>query len=144
MKNDFNKVPITFWIIAGVGLLWNILGLGSFLTDITASPESLADLDPALRNIFENTPIWTKILYGTATVTGSIGALLLVFRKKWAITLFLISLIAVLIQNIYWFFFTNIIDVLGINYALMQGMITIIGLFLWYYAKSSASKGWVN
>jgi glucose dehydrogenase len=104
--------------------------------------ETLNDTQIAL---FENLPSWYYIVFGIAVITGVLGSILLLMRKKLAVLLFTISLIAVSIQMIYWMFATDVIDVYGTTDALTMPIIVIItALVLLMYSRSVARKGWLS
>lgn len=140
-----SKVPTTFWVIAAIAILWNIMGVFAFATDIMMSPETLATLSPEQQELYASNPAWMKIVYGIATITGLLGAIGLIMRKSWASKLFLVSLIAVILQMGYTIFATNAREVLGNNQALMFPIIVIlIAAFLWFYARKGERRGWIS
>ena len=66
------KTPIWFWIIAGIALLWNIMGLIAFYSQVTMSEETLAAMDPADQAMYENIPVWVMAAFATAVIAGTI------------------------------------------------------------------------
>ena len=139
-----NKVPITFWIIAGIAVLWNMMGVFAFSTDLMMNAEGLSAMEESQRAMYEAMPSWTKIPYGIATIGGLIGSIGLILRKRWSISILLISLICVLIQFGYTFFGTNALEIMGSEAFKMPIGIILIALFLWYYAKKSDARGLLN
>ena len=69
MKDDV-KIPISFWIISGVGLLWNLVGLYSFYSDLTISAEALDALTDAQRQLYENVPTDRRRFEGSSVSYG--------------------------------------------------------------------------
>ena len=65
-------------------------------------------------------------------------------RKSWAVPLFIISLLGVLVNNIYTFLFSGAADSMDGSQVALTGMVTMIALFLWYYSKKSLRKGWIG
>ena len=66
-------------------------------------------------------------------------------RKKHAILLFTVSLIAVLIQMSYWVFATDVINVYGTIDALtMPILVVVTAVVLLFYSKMVARKGWLS
>ena len=143
MKDDV-KIPISFWIISGVGLLWNLVGLYSFYSDLTISAEALDALTDAQRQLYENVPSWIYIVYGIAVVTGTIGCIALLLRKSWAVSVFLVSLIAVIVQFAHSFFLTDAVQAMGIVAVIMPVVVFGIALGLYFYSKNSLDKGWIS
>ncbi|MCF6356805.1 MAG: hypothetical protein L3J54_03275 [Draconibacterium sp.] len=88
--------------------------------------------------------MWHKLVYGIATICGLLGAIGLLMKKRWAITLFLISLVAVAIQFLYGLFGTNASEAYGVFAIIMPIIVTIISALLWYYAKKCEAKGWLS
>lgn len=141
----YSKLPVWFWVIAVVALLWNLMGLGAFIADLSMTPETLAETYPPEQVEFLKTyPSWTKIFYGLATVGGFLGCVGLLFRKRWALGMFVISLIGVVIQQAHSIFMTNAVEVFGPEAGLyFPILILVIAIFMIWFTKSSISKGHV-
>ena len=71
------------------------------------------------------------------------GSLALLLRKKWATILFILSLIAVLVQATYNFFIQEFMQVAPME---MIWSIVIIGIavFLVWFSKDGTKKGWLS
>ena len=139
------KAPVIFWIISAIALLWNLMGVAAFVGDLMMTSQMMEGMEPALQEMYENNPSWMKIVYGIATITGLLGAISLLIRKSWAIQLFAISLVAVLIQMLYSVMGTNSIEVLGANAALVMPIFVIlIAAFLLYYSRKSKANNWIS
>lgn len=109
------------------------------------SPETLSTLPDGQRELYESNPLWSKLLYGLGTIGSLIASIGLVMRKSWSIPLFLMALVAIIIQMFYGWFVTNSIEVLGTTAGLTFPIIIIlIAIFLWYYAKKAQTNGWLN
>jgi len=89
-------------------------------------------------------PSWYAIVFGIAVFTGLLGCLLLLMRKKAAISLYFISLLAVLLQMGYWIFATDVIDVMGAQAIIMPLVVIAICIFLYFYSKGAKQRGWLN
>ncbi len=104
--------------------------------------EVLTDAEFAL---IDNTPTWYAVVFGIAVVTGVLGSLFLLLRKKLAILLFTISAVAVIIQMGYWILGTNVIEVYGTLDAITMPLIVVItAIVLLFYSKTVARKGWLS
>jgi len=77
-----DSIHWSFWLIVVVSLLWNVMGLISFL--IQMSPDMLTTYRESERTIIENRPIWTTSAFAIAVFGGALGCLLLFFRKSLA------------------------------------------------------------
>ena len=143
--NKTMQRPRSFWAVSGLGLVWNLFGLMSFWGWLFMSEVQLAEMTPEQVALYEATPKWLLIFFGLAVVSGVIGSLLLVFRKKKAIPVLLISFVAAFIHQAYGVFFTDAITVYGSTWGIVMPLFIIsIAFFLWSYARFSSLKGWLS
>ena len=139
-----NKPNKAFWIIAVLALLWNLMGVYQFYLGSFAL-ESIRDSVSAEEfTIMESLPSWYAIVFGIAVFTGVLGCFLLLARKKLAVPLFGISLLTVLVIEFYWLFATDIMEVSGLVAAVMPLIVIAISIFMYFYSKGAAQKGWLN
>ena len=140
-----NKPSIGFWIIAVIALFWNIMGVIAYLGQVYITDEVLNTMTPEQQELFANTPSWIIGVFAVAVFSGLLACLLLLLRKKWAIPLFLISLLTVLIQTGYGFFATNQAEAYGtVQGIVMPLLILVIAIFLYMYSKKAATNGLIN
>ena len=144
MTANQTRPAISFWIISAIALLWNLTGIMSFAMNITMSSEALSALPDAQRELYENTPVWLKFVFGVAIFSGVLGCILLLMRKSSAIRIFIVSLIAILIQMLYSLFLTKSVEVYGATSIIMPVVVIGIGIFLVWYSRSAQSRGWIN
>lgn len=140
-----NKPPVSYWIIAVIALIWNIMGVMSYLGQVYMTDDMMASMTPEQQELLANTPAWSTGLFAVAVFAGLLGSFLLLMRKKLATPVFLISLIAVLINMGYSFFATNQTEVFGtIDGIVMPIIVIIIAVFLYMYSKKSGEKSWMK
>lgn len=144
MSDQSFKLPVWFWIIAALAVVWNIMGVGAYLADVTMSEEAMAKFSEVERNLYEARPSWLIGAYAVAVFTGLLGAVTLALRKSWAIPLFGVSLVAVIVQMGYVLFGMNVIGILGLSAAAMPAVILIIAAFLLWFSMSVKGKGWLK
>ena len=142
MSTRSTTPPRSYWIISGLALLWNLVGVLAYVAQVTMSPESLAELPEAQRAIYENTPIWATSAFAIATTAGVLGCVLLIIRNSWAVPLFLISLAAVLVQMYHAFVIANAIQLLGPAAAIQPALVIAISSGLIWYSRYAKEKGW--
>ena len=78
------SVPVPFRVIAVLGLLWNLYGLAMFWLNLTISPEAVAALPDAQREITLAMPRWIMLPFAIATIGGVLGMLALLL---WLVAL---------------------------------------------------------
>lgn len=145
MENIKIKIPIWFWVVAILFLLWNIMGVFSFFVHTFISDEALAALPTNERELYGDYPIWTTIIFAIAVFGGLLGSLGLVLKKKWSKLAFIISLCAVIPQMIHNVFFTKSMDVYGPGQAAtMPVLIVIFGIFLVWFSNFAITKNWLK
>lgn len=136
--------PASFWVIAIAALLWNLLGVVMLYLQVNMSPEQLATMTPEQRQVYEGTPPWLNIAFGIGVFGGVLGAIGLLMKKKWATLLFLISLIAVLVQMVGAYVATPVWVVYGAAGLIMPVIVVAIALLLWRYSSKAAARGWLS
>lgn len=145
MNYEKTKIPIWFWVVSIFFLLWNIMGLFSFLAHTFISNEALAELPLNERELYGEYPLWTTIVFAIAVIAGMIGAVGLVLKKKWSKMAFIISLLAIIPQMIHNVFFTKAIEVYGaVEAVTMPSLVVVIGFFLLWFSMLAIKKHWLN
>lgn len=142
MTDRTNKPTSTFWIISTVALLWNISGVVAYLGQAYMTDEVLRALPEADQAYYNNVPAWVTGAFAIAVFTGVFACVGLLMRKKWATTLFIVSLIAVIAQFIYNFFIQTFMEVSG-NKMISPIIIIFIALFLVWFSRKSEKEGWI-
>ncbi len=138
------KLPVWFWVIAGVALVWNLMGVGAYLADVNMSDEAIAKMPEAEQALYNARPAWLFGAYAVAVFAGLAGAVALALRRRFATPIFGASLAAIIIQMGYVLFGMNAIGVLGAGAAVMPAAITVIGAFLVWFSMNAGTKGWLR
>ncbi|MAT89481.1 MAG: hypothetical protein CMC35_02210 [Flavobacteriaceae bacterium] len=139
-----SKPNTTFWIIAVVALLWNLMGVFQYLVSTVMKDmvsEAYGETELELLNAL---PSWYNIVFAVAVFAGLLGTILLLLRRKAAKPLFLLSMLAVLFQMGYWLFATEAMEMLGVQAAIMPMVVIAIAIFLYFYSKGAVQKGWLR
>lgn len=144
MENQKTAVPMWFWAVAAFALLWNLMGVSSFLMQVSMTDESLKALPLAEQELYNSYPLWTYSAFAIAVFGGMIGSVGLLMKKKWAKPAFIISLLAIIPQMIQNLFFTNAREVYGPGTEVMPILIIVFGLFLVWFSTLAINKGWLK
>ncbi len=144
MSEGGNPIPRSFWIVGGVALVWNLIGVARYVMQLRLTEDMLAALPEAERALYTNIPAWATSAFAVAVIAGAIGSVLLLMRSVWAVPAFLISLLGVLVQMYHAFAIADAIAVLGPASALVPTLIIGIGVGLIWYARSAKEKGWLT
>ena len=143
MNTTNSKPSASFWAISIIALLWNITGVNQYILMAYKSESVRAGLSAEKLALIDATPVWSTAAFATAVFAGALGCIVLLLRKKLANTLFLVSFLGIIIQNIDAFMRFKISEFTGaeITFTLL---IPLIGLFLIWYSKKCISKGWLK
>lgn len=133
-----------FWIVAILALIWNLIGVAMFFMQITLSPEQVAAMPADDQQIFNSLPQWLYIVFAVAVFGGLLGAIGLLIRKRWAVTMFFVSLLAILAQTIGMVTSTPAWALKGGSSLVMPGILIIIAIFFWLYSQKAAVRGWLS
>jgi hypothetical protein len=143
-EESIGGTPRSFLIIGIVALLWNLLGVASYLMHVTISPEALAEMPEAERALMESQPAWANGAFAIAVFAGLLGCVGLLLKKAWCVPLFLVSLLAIIVQFSQWLFMTTAVEVYGSAAYTMPVLVTAIGIFLVWYSRDTKAKGWLQ
>lgn len=136
--------PASYWIVAVLALLWNLLGVAMFCIQIAATPEQVAAMPPEQQQILQATPSWLQVAYAVAVFGGVLGAIGLLMKRRWAGTFFLLSLLGLIVQIAGTFALTPAWQVLGPAGLAMPALLLVIALFLLSYSRRAAARGWLH
>jgi hypothetical protein len=140
-----NKPNIWFWIIAVVAFVWNAMGVMRYLMQAYNTESFRAEYTEIQLAAIDGNPAWLTGVFATAVFSGLLGCILLLIRKKLAVVLFGLSLLAVLVQMIYLWLATDVIEVFGkVDGVVMPLMVIVIAIFLYFYSKGATQKGWLK
>ena len=143
-SNGGGGVSSSFKIIGIVALIWNLLGLAAFAMSFMVTEDALALMSEAQVEDYHNTPMWSTIVFGIATITGTLGCITLLMKKKLSVILFLISFVAVIIQNGYWVTNSAAVKEGGATSYIMPILVIVIAGLLWNYSKKCDARGWLS
>lgn len=122
-------------------LLWNLMGVASFTMQWMMTPADLAKLPAQQQELWTNMAVWTWAAYAIAVGAGTLGALGSVLGKKWAAPLFLLSLIAIVVQ-----FSSPLVNAMGAGLMSLMAFpffIFIVALAEWLLARKWRKAGWL-
>jgi hypothetical protein len=142
-ENQF-AVPRSFWIIAGVALVWNLVGVANYLFQVTMSDEMLMQMPEEQRLLIESVPPWATAAFAVAVFGGTLGCVLLLLRKAIATPVFVVSMVGVIVQLYHAIAIANAMEVYGPSGMVLPALVVIIGVLLIWYSRSSADKGWIS
>lgn len=140
--SNTNKPGIAFWIIGIVALLWNGMGVYNYLIQAYQTEAYTSSITEDQLAFMESLPSWNTALFALAVFSGLIGTILMLMRKKSAVSLFILSFVTATIGQIYWLFGTNAAEVFSESMPYVMPIIIIVFcLFLVWYSRDQKAKG---
>ncbi len=138
------KAPLVYWLVAVAVSFWNLMGCIIFFSAILGGEAMLEGMTEVQKEWARSLPAWIYVVFGIAIVSGVLGCVSLWIRKKVSFSLFLISLAAVLVQQIYSMFIAGGFQVMGAQGLIMPGIVTAIAFSTVWFSMFSLRKGWLN
>lgn len=131
----------SFWVIAALTLIWNLLGVANFV--IQLNPENVAAMPETHRAIVEGRPFYATFGFAAGVFGGAIGCIALLFRRKLATPLFIASFIGVLLTVVHSLSIADTAPFSLFETFMMIIMTIVIAAFLIWYARWASAKGWI-
>ncbi|WP_438961801.1 hypothetical protein [Nonlabens sp.] len=138
-----SKPQLWFWVLVIIFLLWNLMGIGAWSTEIAASEILLEQMNEQQQELYLSRPSWYIYIYGVAVFAGLLACILLIFKRKYAVLMSLISLFAVIITtcfNVY----NGAWDIINGSDKFFFLVVPIMSISLWLFARSAKSKSWLR
>jgi hypothetical protein len=141
MSDELNgKPPTSYNIIAGVFLVWNLIGLMFYYQQMTLTPEMMASMGAEIAAFLDATPVWANAGYAIAVNAGVLASIALLLRKFWAFPLFALSFVGVLVQDFDAFVLRDVVAVWGSSAYYVPSAVIVIGLIELWYSSSVANR----
>lgn len=143
--NSSPGAPRWFIIVAVLLVLWGLLGCAALYMHVAYG----ASMDPAAtewdRNYYAALPGWFTPVYAVAVGGGLLGAVALLLRSAAAKWLFLLSLIAVIVQFGYVFGGTGLLAHKGAAMTVpFPAFIAAVAVFQLWLAHVAQRRGWIG
>ena len=137
------RTPKHLWIVGIVALLWNAMGAMDYLMTQTKNEAYMSQFTPEQLDFFYGFPTWVVAAWAIAVWAGVVGAVLLLLRKRLAVPVFLVSLIAMVVTTIHNFVLSDGLEVMGgdpmaVGFTVL---IFVVAIALYMYARAMEKQG---
>lgn len=141
MSDELNGTPpISFYIVAGVFLFFNVTGLIFYYQQMTLTPQILQGLDAPTIAFMEATPVWATSGYAIAVNAGVVASIVLLLRKAWALPVYIVSFAGVLTQDFDAFVLRDAVGVWGSSAYYVPSVVLVMCLVEIWYSRSVANR----
>jgi ABC-type Na+ efflux pump permease subunit len=135
-----DKPELSFWMIGAFALVWNLIGLVFYYSHVSMTPDALEGFTEAQQAFFRSTPVWATSAYAVAVSAGVLASLFLLLRKAWAVPLFALSLIGIVVQDLHAFVVSNGLEVWGTEGIFLPALVLVVAIALLMYARGARQK----
>jgi hypothetical protein len=141
MKTSTTKVPKWFFITIVLLLVWNLMGIINFFSQINMTEENIALLPVEQQKFYTEFTLIPSIAFALGVFGGALGCLGLLLKKPLSIYFFWISLVGILVQTSHNLSIdTGEMRTYIISMALLLVVVTFISIFL---AKKGIKNNWI-
>ena len=130
-----SRAPAWLRIVALLAVLWNLYGVYAYLQTVGAVPGG----DPAMAA--STMPTWVTGAFAIAVFAGVLGSLGLLLLKRWAKLLLLLSLLAVLAEDLWAFVLREGGPDKG---PIIPIAVNLVAILLVWLAYTADRKGWLS
>jgi len=142
--NDSIKIPVWFYTVAVIAIVWNAMGVMAYIGTVMMSAEDFLKMPEVQQSMQTAMPMWAKAAFAMAVFAGVIGSLMLLLKKSMAVPILIISLIAIIAQQINFIILMKGFDFIGNPAKIMTIMIIVVGFLLVWLAMSAKAKQWIK
>lgn len=137
------KTPWHLWVIGVVTLVFNAGGAFDYVMTQTKNAAYMAQFTPDELAYFYGFPSWVQGCWAIAVWGAVLGSALLLVRRKWAVGMFALSLIAMVVTFAHNFVLADvkIYEVVGAEAIYVSAVIAIVAVALFVYARAMARRG---
>ena len=137
--------PPPKWLkpLAWVALIWNLCGVIAFALQMLMTPEVISKMPIDQQAAYSNIPVWSTIAFAIAVFGGTLGSALLLAKKSFALPVFTVSLMAILIQQYYNFIVINSVEIMGSSAVFMPLFVVVIATLLLCVSFKGKQQGWL-
>jgi hypothetical protein len=136
----YSHAPGWFRIVALIAIVWNLFGIFMYLHSVGVFGDPMADLDAAQRAAAESLPPAITGAFAIGTLTGLIGSVGLLLRRRWAWPVLLVSLVALFVLEGWIVFLSGHREAFGLGVPIM---VTMGALLLAWLAHHARRRRWL-
>jgi hypothetical protein len=135
------SAPSWFALAAIAAVLFEAFGVYTYLVQVMTDPQSLP-IDQ--RDLVLAMPGWMTAAYAVAVWAGLGGALMLLMRRRLAMPLLLVSLLAALAQFSALLVAPGLRNLVGSDDLLVPFLILVVCYLIWHLAWQARRWGWLR
>ncbi len=135
------RAPTHLWIVGVLSLLWNAMGVFDYLATKLRLDFYMSMFTEEQLAYFYGLPAWFSVFWALGVWGALFGSIALLLRRRWAVGLFAVSLVGMIVGSVYTLFLSEGVDIMGTGGAIFSAVIFVVGVFLLVYARKMADAG---
>jgi hypothetical protein len=141
MNETTKKVPRHLWVVGVLAVLWNAVGAFDYTASQLRIESYMSQFTEEQLAYFYGFPAWAVAAWATAVWSSLLGSLALLFRKAWAVWLFGLAIVAMVVTFVYNFLLSEGLSMMGAGGLVFTAVIWLIAFGLFFYARAMARRG---
>lgn len=138
------RPPGWFMPAAVLLIVWGLLGCAALYAHVAFGPKLAPNPSEWDHAYYAALPLWFTPVYATAVLGGLFGSVALAMRSRAAKPLFIVSLVAVVVQFGYVFLGTDLIAHKGaVATVPFPLFIAAVAVFQIWFARHARRHGWI-
>ncbi|MEN1728572.1 MAG: hypothetical protein AAGJ52_09030 [Pseudomonadota bacterium] len=133
---DRAPTPWHLWVVGILSLLWNAVGAFDFVATQLQLESYMAQFTAVQLDFFYGFPIWVHTFWALAVWSAVAGSLALLFRSRFAVSLFVVSVISMIVTSIHNFGMANGAEIMGQASVILSVVIAVISVLLVVYSQA--------
>lgn len=140
------KAPWHLWLVGVLGLLWNAYGGYDYFMSKTRGDAYLQSVGMTPEQIahFNAMPSWMTVVWAVGVWGALLGAVLLLMRSRFAVPVFVASLVAYVLSLVYAYLISPMPGGDGPAIVIFQLVILAGCVFFAWYARRARQRGWLR
>jgi hypothetical protein len=134
------KTPVHLWIVSVLAILWNAGGAYDYIATQYRIESYMSKFTPEQLEYFYAFPAWMDAAWAVGIWGALLGSIALLLRRAWAVWLFGASILGLAVSTVYNFVLSDGATAMGEGAAMFTGIIWLIALFLFFYARAMAKR----
>ena len=145
MANGAQKPPAWYYVVAALLTAWDAIGCYFCYMQFKLGADAMGDATAYDRALFATLPGWYNYCYAIAVGGATLGGIALLARSASARPVFLVSLVAIVVQFGYLFATTDVIAHKGFATVVPFPLfIVAVAVFALWFAGFAKRKGWLS
>jgi hypothetical protein len=131
------RAPWHLWVVGVISLLWNAMGAFDYIMTQSRSEWYMSQFTQEQLDYFYSFPAWADASWALGVWGAVLGSVALLLRRSWAVWLFGISIIGLVLTTIYNFVLTDGAAMMGDGATvwILTLLVWAITIALFVYAR---------